>query len=386
MGWLPLTAIRSATLRTFALLFGAACTGSSKDTGDALGPIDVVEDGPLTTIRTSIRTDDGGTARVPVEVEAGQSAMLVTASADGADVSVERVDPPSGRPVLRWQDWYDDDRLLTSAIFPYGAETVLNWPVRAEDGPLVPGTWVVEIAATDADGYYLPDVPLDLVLQLRRDVSEGLRTVRAQVVYAEDVRADAAVVEAVEGAVARWAEVWAARGIGLEVAYATADFASPVPNPSRGDDDITDWAAAGAEDDVVVLVGETIQQGNGIYGIAGAVPGTLVESPHAAVAVSWLTNAGGDGVFSPDDVRLFGETLAHEVGHYAGLFHPVEDGWRFWDALDDTVECETLRDCEAALGDNLMFPYPVCTWTECLPQGELTAGQAGVALHYTGAL
>lgn len=373
-------------MRAFAVVLGAACAGSSKDSGDDLGPIDVVEDGPLTTIRTSITTDDGGTARVPVTVEAGQSALLVTARAQAVDVSVERVDPPSGRPALRWQDWYDADQSLTSAIFPYGPNTVLNWPVRTEDGPLSPGEWVVELAATDADGYYVPDVTLDLVIQLRRDEPDAARTVRAQVVYAEDVQSDPALVAAVEGAVARWAEVWGARDIGLEVAYATADYASPVPNPSRGDDEIDTWAAAGSEDDVVVLVGETIQQGNGIYGIAGAIPGTLVESPHAAVAVSWLTNAGGDGVFSPDDVRLFGETLAHEVGHYVGLFHPVEDGWRYWDALDDTVDCETLRDCEAALGENLMFPYPVCTWTECLPQGDLTAAQAGVALSYTGAL
>jgi hypothetical protein len=172
----------------------------------------------------------------------------------------------------------------------------------------------------------------------------------------------------------------------LEVAYATADFASPVPNPSRGDDDITDWAAAGAEDDVVVLVGETIQQGNGIYGIAGAVPGTLVESPHAAVAVSWLTNAGGDGVFSPDDVRLFGETLAHEVGHFLGLFHPMEipEGDQpiaSWDSLPDTPECAGFDACIQDLGDNLMFPTPVCTG-DCstfVSQTLLTANQVDTA-------
>ena len=36
------------------------------------------------------------------------------------------------------------------------------------------------------------------------------------------------------------------------------------------------------------------------------------------------------------------------------------------------------------LGDNLMFPYPVCTFRECVPQQKMTDGQVGVVMRYTG--
>ena len=84
---------------------------------------------------------------------------------------------------------------------------------------------------------------------------------------------------------------------------------------------------------------------------------------------------------------MFGETLAHEIGHYSGLFHPVEcdyDCTLEWDALADTPECMGWRDCEAELGTNLMFPYPVCDFYGCTPAGDLSAAQVGVWQRYTG--
>ena len=81
-----------------------------------------------------------------------------------------------------------------------------------------------------------------------------------------------------------------------------------------------------------------------------------------------------------------GETMAHEVGHYTGLYHPVESNYRAWDALDDTPECTRRRDCEDALGDNLMFPYSICDATSCLVTDQLSADQEGVLQRYVAAL
>ena len=77
--------------------------------------------------------------------------------------------------------------------------------------------------------------------------------------------------------------------------------------------------------------------------------------------------------------------LAHEIGHYMGLYHPVEASYNYWDALEDTVECGTWNACETQLGNNLMFPYPIC-YGACELQTEITSDQMGVLQRYTGTL
>ena len=103
--------------------------------------------------------------------------------------------------------------------------------------------------------------------------------------------------------------------------------------------------------------------------------------------MSWVAHAGSNGTFSESEILLMGETMAHEMGHYIGLFHPVEDGWVYFDALEDTVTCNSWEQCDNRLGDNLMYPYPVCTgfsFDSCGRQDVLTAEQAGVQNRYLG--
>ena len=110
----------------------------------------------------------------------------------------------------------------------------------------------------------------------------------------------------------------------------------------------------------------------------------LAAMPRGIVVVGWWANAGPDGNFSENDIQLYGETLAHEVGHYVGMYHPVEWSYASWDALDDTDACTNMRDCEAALGGNNMFPYPICGPGGCRRQSDYTSDQGGVMLRYTG--
>ena len=80
--------------------------------------------------------------------------------------------------------------------------------------------------------------------------------------------------------------------------------------------------------------------------------------------------------------------MAHEVGHYLGLFHPAElpvgGVVKSWDALDDTTECLTGSECDAKLGTNLMYPTPLCDSTPCTPQAQVTPQQQGVVHRYVG--
>ena len=337
-------------------------------------------DGDLET-RTFSADSVEGMATLDVELD-GQEAFQLTATS-GQLVAVEAIYDDDGDRVLYWEDWYGSQS-LTGAIWLEGKDTVLNWPVRAEDRELSSGTWTVEVGVVDSEGYYT-DATVNATLKLKQDADLLDGRVKARIVYAEGLSQDAVVSAGVEAAVTRWEEVWAPYGLELEPTYESSSYSSDqdFPGESSEHDDLAE-GSSGSE--VTVLVAETIDGGMDYYGIAGSIPGTLGQTSRALVVVSWLANAGGDGAFNDDDVRLFGETLAHEVGHYMGLFHPVEMTFDYWDALDDTDDCANQSGCESTLGDNLMFPYPVCDWTSCIAQDQLTGGQTGVSHRYTGTL
>ncbi len=117
-----------------------------------------------------------------------------------------------------------------------------------------------------------------------------------------------------------------------------------------------------------------------MQGFAGAVPGMMIPSSRSTIMVSAIDHGGTNLEFSPAEVRLLGETFAHETGHWLGVFHPVELDLDQWDALEDTEQCTLASTCQAALGTNLMYPEAQCDGTTCTPQGELTEDQQSV-LH-----
>lgn len=340
----------------------------------------------LTTTRFSATTNNSGIAQIEIEVDRQVDIFSVYAESDQY-LSVEAVREPNGNIVLDWGDW-DGNESLTSAIYIEGNDTVINWPVREVDGTLTNGTWIVEIAAVDSGYYYAGNTDIDVAVQTRADSQPKQGKIAVEVVYAADSGSDADVVSATEAAVDRWREIWSDYGLQLKVSYrnATGLDASLTDLSEGGSSSIASQSAEGTNLDILVLIGEEIGNLDDVYGISGGIPGTPMDGPRSAVVISWLANAGGDGTFSEDDIRLYGETLAHEVGHYTGLFHPVEDGWRYYDALSDTSSCTSTNSCESDLGDNLMFPYPVCTISECTPQDQLSGEQQGVMHRYIGTL
>lgn len=331
---------------------------------------------------TGLVTEDG-TATLEVNITEGQSAMLITVEGD-AFLAVDNIVDPDGKEVFYWNDWYALDTYLTAAVWPLSTDMVLNWPVRAEDAQLSTGTWAVTIAAVNDKGLYQSGERLTAKTQTKVDPDFSVGVVKVVIAYAEGVDEDAAVVAAVEAAVARWQDVWDPYGLEVQVRYATADIDPDVPYVGDGSEEIAELSAQTDMDEILMIVGETIQAEDLYYGVSGNIPGALIDTPRSAVVIGWLANTGLDGEFSADDIRLMGETMAHETNHYMGLFHPVETTFDVWDAVGDTEDCTTESGCESVLGDNLMFPYPVCSAFSCMPQDALTDAQTGIAHRYTG--
>ena len=358
-------------MRTLPLLILAACADKGGG-GDGSA---------IATEAASLVTGPDGLAELTVPIS-GERSFLITGGGS-SPVALEALRDPEGRTVVHWRDWLDAETSITSAWWPLSDGMTFNWPHQEDDGALAEGDWTVVLSAYDWD--YVAGADVEAVVQINRDDAPREGAVKVALIYARGISSEAGFTEAVDYGVEHWRTLWAPHGLDVEVRTLEGDFDRDLPYPGYEAEGILRGASALTDDDeIAILLGETIDGSLGYYGVAGNIPGPLITTDVSGVVMSWLTHSGRDGVFSEDERRAFGETLAHEVGHYMGLFHPVESDYRYWDALSDTPRCEGRQECEESLGENLMFPYSICDWTTCQAVWEITDDQAGVSHRYTG--
>ena len=99
------------------------------------------------------------------------------------------------------------------------------------------------------------------------------------------------------------------------------------------------------------------------YGVSGGLPGpTGIASSWNGVLNFLTAHATGTTL----NTQLLGETAAHEMGHWFGLYHTSESTGTSFDPLSDTAECPISRDndsdgkvypeeCDGYGADNVMF-------------------------------
>lgn len=373
-------------MKPFRIMVGAAVVGSSLACSGADLP---TEDGVVEGLRAiSWNGDSDGSASAALTIPVdGESGMLLTFQAEpGQMVFVDRVTSPSGEVVLDAEsDWSSDEN---RTMAHYAAEVVsFNWPILGTDADLEDGDWTVEVVTTDDGGSYTGGQGLVFEGQLKSDGGFDSGLVHVDLVFVNGADQEDNWVSAIEQAAEIWRDIYANIGVTVEFAtytYDSGDLAAP------GFGDAADYVAIAdstAYRSINMVITPEIAGQSDLYGIAGGIPGPLAATGSSAVTVSVAMNAGPDLRFDADEIRLLGETMAHESGHFAGLFHPVEyaDGaWDAYDAVDDTPRCSGESNCYSSLADNLMFPFPVCDDTSCDPQQVLTSGQGAVENRYTG--
>lgn len=161
-------------------------------------------------------------------------------------------------------------------------------------------------------------------------------------------------------------------GLSPNIRFADLDNGTGIiPNPSSGSSFYYDNSSSLAINIYVgINVSADSSTGGGntlnVLGIVHSIPGPFIRTAASAVAISLEQHYGVDSVFSAPELTVLGETMAHESGHYLGLFHPVEfandthTSYIAGDRLTDTGECNTTTECvSTGLASNLMFPAPV---------------------------
>lgn len=335
----------------------------------------------------SATSDGSGLARVLFQVPDGTDAFTVTAEAPGlalvfnsASTSSRNFLNPSGLT-------------LTTATSVFPDVQTITIPSRAEDGTLTDGdTYEASVFVGTSSNFInlspVANQSVTFTVNFKDDgnLSSGVLTLNVFFVGSIAQRDD--IRDIINRGLAEATNIFAGAGVAVNLNRFDLSGPSVVPDPGFADPFYLSASAIAPSPGVNVFVATDISGVGGALGIAGGIPGPPFPTTRSGVAISLVVSAGGDGTFSDAEVRLLGETIAHESTHFTGLFHPVDfrgSAVIDQDPLPDTPTCSNRSNCEAndSLARNLMFANPVVASDGTLiPQNQLTTGQRNVQNRY----
>ena len=237
---------------------------------------------------------------------------------------------------------------------------------NAPDVPMQAGTWSFNVmsfsVSNGGNPFGAPTIELeDSTYDLRVSVLEpadgvlptaGRLGLNLWFTGSDGLTAETAQTDArIQEAVTKFVETYAAIGVAVgPVRYQDIDIGiDTVDSISGAGNDFEALASAtdGAEPGVNLIFVAEIVDGSSplggfglILGIAGGIPGPTLGQGTGRSAVLIRTAEIPDGAGLPVPADL-GNTMAHEAGHYLGLFHSSEQalfGPQLHDPLPDTAE------------------------------------------------
>jgi hypothetical protein len=305
---------------------------------------------------------------------------------------------PTGAPAplsFNFTDFNGDtfnDLENTSLLFDFGI-TALFFPNDGTVGALPAGSYEFPIASfnfagTDMEAdllqpyvFYKTATPQQTPLRLNVFVVSGVGGIAtlAQAQADAEIQGALAILQQIYGA-----DTDVALNVAIDLRF-IADSSFAIINS------FAEWDTLNAgfpdpptHDAMNIFIVADISLGvPGILGIAARIPGPF--NRQGTIRSGTLAAYQGDGVGT-----LLGETLAHEFGHFLGLYHTSQtngnlDGIVGFDPISDTPLCATSDITGGGLGacpdvTNLMFPIATG-----VPQRDLTAEQ-GVVIRLNPAV
>ncbi len=168
--------------------------------------------------------------------------------------------------------------------------------------------------------------------------------------------------EGLQSALTTLDDLWSDLGLAVgNVRYTDFDGATDTYTTIEGAEEFGDLLRTASDGpELTFFFVQDIDLGDGasILGLSGGPPGV---AGYGGTSKSGVVINAADLDASPDEIALI---MAHEGGHFLGLFHPTEKDLTGVDPLDDTPECSdsdgdgalTSAECAGSGAENVMWP------------------------------
>lgn len=372
-----------SVIRAFILIslsFALACTAKKSDNNDT-------SKSPSLDLEISASADSRGLAKISFQTAKNATKLMISArSKGGYDLRFTKV---NGGGVNYLTPNGDSISFADSYVAFVNA---INVPSRSIDTPLSGETSFDVEVQVDLSSSRNDTDEVTFYITSREDSNFGSGGLDLNIFYVGDIGAENETKSAMQAALSEAKDILSNAG-SISVNVNEFDISGPVslPYPADGNSFYRSAASSASSPAVNVFVGGDIDGGSSfgeLLGVSASIPGPATPTEKSAVAISIFSSAGRDGIFDNEDIRILGETIAHESSHFMGLFHPVDLNGSIvagTDPLTDTESCSFLTDCVSrdSLIHNLMFPSPVADGDgSYVRQNRLTDDQKGVLNRY----
>jgi len=353
-------------------------------------------------------TDSFGNAALGVTV-ANTTSFQVVVSSSGTEISAGLLNPSRNAAVVLRSGGSGPQQ--TYAVFPSANVNTMPYPTNGSDSPVIDGLYEEDLLFQH-NNVASPNTAFSGVLIAKHDNDIHNGTLRVNVYLVGTEVTDSINQLPINQAIDIWRQIYANANIVLDVTKidlpeGTGGGSGTLPSVLSGSTFYRDNALAHGEYALNLFIGNSLTDAGGtagLLGISSSIPGPstsdsvdgVFATVKNVVAVDItehdfaINNAPPDGVISGIEVNRLAETMAHESGHYLGLFHPVEcndelcasGGFRTGDLLNDTADCSSSATCLASgVYRDLMFPTPPGALSRDeidTPQENLTNSQTTV--------
>ncbi len=322
-------------------------------------------------------TSNTGINTVSFPISSGTKAFQLITTMDGQAIKVVKLTSPNQEIIFNADTYYSS--YLTEGKAYQKNINVFNFPTIPNSTELESGTYTITYQIESQKS----DVSANTILIIKEDSDLSIGVININVIFAGSVANSSEIITAVKKAITDYTiPTLKKSGIKPSMNYISyPSLTSILPNPQTGDavyENVSNKLPAG----INLFIGSSIkdfQPYKGQSGLSASVPGAVLPCKKSAIAFSISNAVGDDGEFNGDgyddvddeeketdegdEIRLFSDSISHEIFHYLGLRNSVEfsSNTVVWSDGLNSEKCVEKHRCEQLKNtrENVMYPYPI---------------------------